>query len=139
MPARPERRYARLMPLQPGATGSATLVVTASHLAIAVRSGDVPVLATPMVVALCEEATVAATAGKLESGHTTVGVRVDVEHLAPSVVGATVAAHATLETVNDRSLSYRVEVSDDGSLVARGTVDRVIVDRRRFMGRLSLR
>ena len=127
------------MSLAVGLTGSASLTVTDRHLAIALRSGDVPVLATPQVVALCEEATVAALADAITEAQTTVGVRVDIEHLAPSIVGAVVNARATLETIDERSLRFAVEVTDQGATVARGTVNRVLVDRDRFLGRLRLR
>ena len=126
------------MPLDPGLIGSATVTITEAHLATTVRSGDVPVYATPMVVALCEEATVAAVSDGLEPGLTTVGVRVDLEHLGPSVTGATVVATATLRAVDGRRLTFDVTVEETGRVIARGTIDRMMVDRARFMGRLGL-
>ncbi|HSG80499.1 MAG TPA: hotdog domain-containing protein [Acidimicrobiia bacterium] len=126
------------MALHAGLTGTASLVVGEEHLAIAVRSGDVPVFATPMIVALCEEATVAAVADHLEPGETTVGVRVELDHRAPSIEGATVTAVAVLDTVDERSLHFSVEAHDGDTLVARGAVRRVVVDRDRFVGRLGI-
>ncbi len=125
------------MPLAPGLTGTASLEVTDDHLAVAVGSGDVPVLATPAVVALCEKATVGAVAGSLEPGTTTVGTRVDIEHLAPSVVGAVVVASGRLTGVDGRRLTFAVEAHDGDVLVARGSVWRAVVDRERFVGRLG--
>lgn len=116
----------------PGASAEATLIVTDADTAAALRSGDVPVLATPRLVALCEEATVAAAAPGLEPGETTVGTRVELDHLAPSPVGATVVATAALESVAGRALTFRVAAVQDGREVARGIVCRVVVDRRRF-------
>lgn len=106
-------------------------------LATAVRSGDVPVLGTPVVVALCEEATVDAVAGALEAGQTTVGVRVEIDHLAPSVVGAAIIARAVLDTLDGRGLRFSVEAHDGEALIARGAVHRVVVDRDRFISRLG--
>src|SRR5690606_21523107 len=113
--------------LTPGLSATATLTVTEADTAVAMRSGDVPVLATPRVVALAEEAMVAALAGALGPGRTTVGTRVDLEHLAPSVLGATVVAQARLDAVDGRRLAFAVSVVDGPTEVARGRVDRVVV------------
>src|SRR5690606_30981419 len=121
------------MPVTPGLHGSAKLVVAESDTAIAHHTGEVPVLATPRVIALCEEASVAAVANTLPAGQTTVGMRVQVDHLAPTNVGSSVAAEATLEKVEGRRLIFTVSASDHGGLVAAGKVTRVIVDAEQFM------
>jgi predicted thioesterase len=117
----------------PGLVGEARLVVTEAHTAEVVGSGDVPVLATPLVVALCEQATVAALRPHLEAGTTSVGVRVELEHLAPSVVGSAVVARARLVAVEGRKLRFEVSVTDGDRGVAEGTVARAVVDRARFL------
>ncbi|MCG5446453.1 thioesterase [Micromonospora sp. NIE79] len=119
----------------PGLTAQVELTVTDADTAQAVGSGDVPVLGTPRVVALAEAATVAATATGMPPGSTTVGTRVEVEHLAPTVVGRTVRAQALLASVDGRRLSFEVTVSDGDQTVARGRVDRILVDRQRFVER----
>ncbi|MGI9647908.1 MAG: thioesterase family protein [Acidimicrobiia bacterium] len=112
------------------------LIVTEADTAIAMGSGDVPVLATPRVVALCEEATVAAVAGQLPEGATTVGTRVEIDHLKPSTLGETVVAHATLVDIDARRLQFTVTVADpDGTAVAVARVWRVVVERDRFLNR----
>lgn len=121
------------MPLKPGLAGSATLTVGVDDTAKALRSGDVEVLATPRVVALAEEASVAALAGQLEAGHTTVGMRVQLDHLQPSAVGAQVVADATLEKVEGRRLTFTVSINDDRGLIACGKVTRVVVETDRFL------
>ncbi|WP_410813610.1 thioesterase family protein [Micromonospora sp. 067-2] len=121
--------------LAPGLSAQVELTVTDADTAQAVGSGDVPVLGTPRVVALAEAATVAATAAAVPSGSTTVGTRVELEHLAPTVVGGTVRAQARLTAVDGRRLSFEVTVSDGNATVARGRVDRVLVDRQRFVDR----
>lgn len=121
--------------LTPGLNATVTLTVAEADLAVAMRSGDVPVLATPRVVALVEEATVAAVAAALAPDRTTVGTRVELEHLAPSPVGTTVAAQARLEAVEGRKLTFAVSVADGPTEVARGRVERVVVDRERFLAR----
>ncbi|MGQ5264053.1 thioesterase family protein [Micromonospora sp. ZYX-F-536] len=119
----------------PGLTARVEMTVTDADTAQAVGSGDVPVLGTPRVLALAEAATVAATATAMPSGSTTVGTRVELEHLAPTVVGRTVRAQARLAAVDGRRLSFEVTVSDGDETVARGRVDRILVDRQRFVDR----
>ena len=124
------------MIVEPGARAEIKLTVGDDDTAIAYCSGDVPVLATPRVVALCEEATVSALAGRLGSGQTTVGMRIQLDHLQPTAVGATVAAEAVLEKVEGRRLHFTVSVRDHRGLVACGRVTRVVVDAERFLEQL---
>lgn len=121
------------MPVHLGLTAKIDLTVTSDDTAEAVRSGDVPVLATPRIVALVEEAAVAAVAGQLADGETTVSMRVQLDHLAPSAIGSTVTASAKLEKVEGRRLKFSVSVNDARGLVAAGKVTRVVVERDRFM------
>ena len=116
-----------------GLTAKITLVVSADDTAVAARSGDVLVLSTPRIVALCEEAAVTAVTGHLADDETTVSMRVQLDHLAPSAVGSTVTASAKLEKVEGRRLKFSVSVSDARGLVAAGKVTRVVVERDRFM------
>jgi predicted thioesterase len=119
--------------LTAGLTARVELTVTDADTAQAMGSGDVPVLGTPRVLALAEAATVAATAAKLTPGSTTVGTRVELEHTAPSPVGATVTATATLAKVDGRRLLFEVQVRAGDRTVAEARVERVLVDRQRFV------
>ena len=125
------------MPLRAGLSACATMSVTDRDTAVALRSGDVDVLANSRLVGLAEEAAVQAVQGELAEGTTTVGFRVQLEHLAPIGVGATVRAVATLESVESRRLTFRVAVSDAHGLVAAGRLTRVVVDRERFLEKAS--
>jgi len=125
------------MPLRPGLTAIAELVVGEADTAISAGTGDVPVLATPRVVRLAEEATVLAVDGQLAGGTTSVGYRIQLDHLAPTAVGGRVRAEATLESVEGRRLVFRVSVSDGHGLVAAGRVTRVVVERARFLEKAS--
>lgn len=129
------------MDLPLGLLGRAVLSVTAADTAEAVGSGDVPVLATPRVVALAEAATVDAVRGRLPAGLTTVGVRVELSHQMPTPIGATATAAAELIAVHDRSLRFAVTVHDNTApdhsrLVAEGVVERTAVNRVRFLARV---
>jgi fluoroacetyl-CoA thioesterase len=119
--------------LQPGLGATVDLTVKEGDTAEALRSGDVPMLATPRVVALAEEATVAALAGHLDPKATTVGQRVQLDHLLPIPVGHAVRAEARLESVEGRRLVFTVSVDSDRGLVAVGKITRVIVSRNRFI------
>lgn len=125
------------MPVRLGLAAKIDLEVTEADTALAARSGDVPVLATPRIIALVEEAAVAAVAGQLATGETTVSMQVQVEHLAPSPVGDTVTATAKLAKIEGRRLKFSVTVSDPRGLVAAGKVTRVVVERDRFMDRCT--
>ena len=123
------------MRLAPGLRGEARRVVGDDATSIALGSGDVPVLGTPAVLALIEQAACAAVDGAIEDGRTSVGTWVDLEHLAPSRVGAEVTATADLTRVDGRTLEFSCEVHDGRSLVARARHRRAVVDRERFLGR----
>ncbi len=109
------------------------MVVGESDTALAVGSGTVLVLATPRVIALCEQATCAALNGYLADGCTTVGMRVQLDHLRPTAIGGTVEAEAVLEKIEGRRLTFMVSASDTKGLVAAGKVTRVLVEVDRFM------
>ncbi len=113
------------------------LTVSDEDTAVALKSGAVPVLGTPRVVALAEEATCAAVRDDLDPEQTTVGMRVQLDHLAPSGVGARVRAEATLERIEGRRLVFTVSVSDDHGLIAAGKITRVVVETDRFLKRLN--
>jgi len=118
-----------------GIRGDATLVVSDADTAIALRSGSVPVLGTPRVVALLEEATVAAIGDRLPDGQTTVAMRIQVDHLQPTAVGGVVEAEAILEKVEGRRLTFTVSASDAKGLVAAGKVTRALVEVERFLSK----
>ena len=119
----------------PGLTARVELTVTDADTAQAFGSGDVPVLGTPRVLALAEAATVAATARQIPGGITTVGTRAEVEHRAATPVGRHVTALATLAKVDGRKLVFEVVVRDGETMVAEVRVERVLLDRQRFIAK----
>lgn len=116
----------------PGRRASVTLTVGEADTAAALGSGDVEVLGSPRVVALCEQAAVAALEGCLQEGRTSVGSWVELDHRAPSRVGADVTAEAVLLGVHGRRLEFAVTVHDGDREVARCKHRRAIVDRASF-------
>src|SRR3954471_21276158 len=135
MPSRHRAAYGKRMGLPSGLQASITLKVEEHDTALAMGSGDVPVLATPRLVALVERASVAAPGHRLGPDNTSVGYEVQLAHLSPTPVGSQVTAEATLENVEGRRLTFRVSVTDARGLVAAGRITRVVVVRDRFIER----
>ena len=123
------------MPVEPGLAASVELTVADADTAAAMSTGDVPVIATPRVIALAEEASVKAVDGHLAEGSTSVGMRIQLDHLAPTAIGGRVVAEAKLDKVEGRRLCFSVSINDERGLVAAGKVTRVVVERDRFLDR----
>jgi predicted thioesterase len=128
---------ADLSKLRVGLTGSASSLVTEERLATKVGSGDVPVFASPMLVAVIEAAAVDCIEAQLPENHQSLGVHLDVTHSAPTPLGFTVTATATLEAIDGRKLTFKVNAHDGVETVGSGTHTRVVVDTPRFMARLA--
>ncbi len=117
----------------PGRRASTFLTVNEGDTAIAMGSGDVPVLATPRVLALAEQAAMQALGSCLPPEKTSVGAWVEIDHLAPSRIGETVTAEAVLIGVHGRRLEFSITLTaDDGREVAHLRHRRVIASRSRF-------
>jgi fluoroacetyl-CoA thioesterase len=122
-----------------GLRATVQAVVTDADTAEAMGSGNVPVLATPRLLALAEAATVAAVAPHLASGLTTVGTAASLEHRKASPLGAEIVVEAELTEVDGRRLVFgfiaRADDVDSDVVVGAGTVERVVLDRARFLAR----
>ena len=123
--------------LAPGLSGQACMRVCPEHTAEALGSGAVPVLGTPALVTLLEKAAVAALVGHLEVSITSVGVHLDVRHLAPTPIGMTVRATARLAEVEGRRLTFQVEAHDEVDKVAAGVHGRVMVRSAIFLANVA--
>lgn len=115
-----------------------TFTVTDDDTAAAVGSGSLPVLGTPRLLAWLEAATCASLAPLLDEGATSVGTRMQLEHLAASPVGARVEVSASGAYADGRLHRFTVAARDAGSgkVLAAGEVTRVVVDAERFLARL---
>jgi len=126
----------------PSAEAAIPFTVTDDDTAAAVGSGTLPVLGTPRLLAWCEAATCAALDPLLGPGETSVGTRIQLEHLAPSAVGQQVEVTARLAYVDGRLRRFSVAARNlgadgPGALVGSGEVTRVVVDAERFLARIS--
>ena len=118
-----------------------TFTVGEADTAAAVGSGSLPVLGTPRLLAWCEAATCAAIDPTLTPGQTSVGTRIDLEHLAASPVGQRLEVSAAASYVDGRLHRFTVAArhlgaDGAGKVVATGEVTRVVVDAERFLSRL---
>lgn len=122
--------------IEAGLTHTSILNVTEQNTASALGSGDMPVLATPAMLALMENAAMLAVAPELPEGSTTVGGHIESSHLKPSPLGSQVSATATLDKVDGRKLYYKVVARQGDTVIGEGTHLRFIVDRERFLSKL---
>jgi fluoroacetyl-CoA thioesterase len=124
-----------------GLQATVTAEVGEDDTALALGSGDLPVLGTPRLLALAEAACVAAVAPQLPAGQTTVGAAVSLEHRKPSPLGTPIEVRAELVEVTGRKLFFGFIAygpgTDDEAVIGAGTVQRVLVDAEQFLRRAS--
>jgi fluoroacetyl-CoA thioesterase len=121
------------VPPRTGLSARIELTVTEADTAESLRTGMVPVLATPRLIALCEEASCEAIEGHLSENCTSVAKRLQFDHLVPVGIGGKVWAEATLDRIEGRRLVFTLSVSESAGLVAAGKLVRVVVDRATFL------
>lgn len=114
-------------------THTSTAVVSEALTAAAMGSGDMSVFATPALVALMENAAMLCVRPLLKEGETTVGGQIDVKHLAPSRIGASVAATATLTAHEGRKLTFDITATEDDKTIGTASHTRFIVNREKFL------
>lgn len=122
--------------LQEGLQHVSQLTVTDAVTAITMGSGDMPVLATPAMMALMENAAMLAVADYLPEGCTTVGGHITSSHLRPSKLGDTITATAVVSRVDGKKIEFTIQAHCGDVLLGEGTHLRFIVDRKRFMSKL---
>ena len=123
--------------LKAGLTGTYEVVVGEEHTAPFVGSGKVRVLATPVMINLFEAAALEAAEKHLPPGHQSLGIHLDVRHIAATPVGMRVRAHAEVVKVEGRTLTFRLEAHDEKELIGDGTHQRVVVNVERFDQRVQ--
>ena len=120
-----------------GLKHTSELTVTDAVTAIQIGSGDMPVLATPVMMALMENAAMLAVADELPEGCTTVGGHIQSSHLKPSKIGDKVSATAEVTKVDGKKIEFKISAYSGDVLFGEGTHLRFIVDRERFMSKLG--
>ncbi|MCM1114226.1 MAG: thioesterase [Clostridium sp.] len=118
--------------------GEAVAMVNNTNCASAVKSGSLQVFATPMMIALMEEATCYAVSPLLEENETTVGTKISVTHDKASGIGTVITASAILEEVDGRKLIFSVSAKDNnGNIIGKGEIERFVVLKDKFMKRVN--
>lgn len=120
-----------------GDSGTSIKVVARADTAVVMGSGDVPVLATPRVIAWMEAAAVAALR-ELPDHVTSVGIHISVDHSAPTLEGVTVRTQAEVRALDGKRIEFDVRAFDGEKVIAGGTHTRMLVDRERFLARAGV-
>jgi len=110
--------------------------VTKENSAQIIGSGDLPVLATPALVAMAEQTSKELCESFLEAGETTVGSAIAIEHMRPTGIGKSIKVKVTLESQEQQRLHFSYQAFEDDRLIAKGEHDRVVVDIKRFLERV---
>lgn len=119
-----------------GLSHTSSLVVEDRHLALSVGSGDLPVLGTPVMLSLMENAAMLAVSSELGEDESTVGSMISSSHVRPTAPGDTITATATLEAVEGRKLTFRVEAHDSKGVIGEGSHVRYIINKTKFLAKL---
>ena len=122
-----------------GKTATVTATVTDKNTAKAVGSGNLDVFATPMMIALMEQAACECLADSLEPGQSSVGTQINIAHTAASPLNVKINATATIENIDGRKISFAVTAHDEANEIGSGTHERFLIDTERFMKKLEQR
>lgn len=123
--------------LKPGLTGTAGTIVRETNTALAMGSGSLLVFATPSMIALMEQAACNAVAACLDDESSSVGTLINITHDAATGMGKKVTATATLKEVQGRKLVFEVTAADEDKQIGKGTHERFIINKEKFMAKLK--
>jgi predicted thioesterase len=123
--------------IQPGMKAEKTFQVEEQHSALQVGSGGVPVLATPWMIAFMENVAFNLLEGTLPDVASSVGVLVEVRHLAPTPIGAAVRVRAEVTEVDGSRVSFNLQAWDEHEKIGSGQHQRVVIDKQRFLKRVN--
>lgn len=127
------------MNIEIGAEYSVSTVVDETNIASKAKSGSLPVFATPCMVALMEQAAAELLQKYLDDGSTSVGIQMNVSHLAATAIGATVTATAKVTAVDRRKVDFTVTAFDNAGLIGKGEHARFVVETEKFMAKAEER
>lgn len=122
--------------LEKGLSAQSRTTVMRENTAETMGSGDMPVFATPAMVALMENAAMTAVAEALPAGSTTVGSEMNCTHIKPSGMGTEITASAVLTAVEGRKLTFNVGARDAEGMIGEGVHVRYVVDREKFLSKV---
>ena len=123
--------------LQVGETYTLSEKVTPDNVAATMASGTLPVYATPAMILLIERTCMELALPHLDAGFSTVGTKLNIEHLSATPVSMTVRAECTLREIDHRRLVFSCEVYDDAGMIGKGTHERFIVANEKFLSKAA--
>lgn len=123
--------------IQPGMTREDTFIITMENSAIHLGSGSSRVLATPWMIAFMERVSHRLLTCCLPQGYSSVGTHLNIRHLAPTPVGATVRVKAEVRSLEENRVYFSVEAWDDFEKIGEGEHERVVIDEARFFRRVE--
>ena len=127
-----------MRPIPPGTQGSFTLAVLPEHLANRFKDAVLPpVLATPVMIMVMENAALNAIKPYFDAGESALGTRVDVAHFAATPAGRSVIGHAEVMRVDGRRVEFRIRATDGAEEIGAGTHERMVIDLAKFTARLK--
>jgi fluoroacetyl-CoA thioesterase len=127
-----------MQPIPLGATGSFALMVEPEHLASRFKDSTLPpVLSTPVMIMIMENAALNAIKPYLEAGESALGTHVDVRHLAATPAGRRVTGEATVTAVDGRRIEFSIRAADGDEAIGEGRHERVVIDRQKLAGRMQ--
>lgn len=118
--------------LRAGLTGTAELVVGEEHTAAGIGSGRIRVLGTPVMINVMEAAALAAVERFLPQGHQSLGIALEVSHVAATPVGMLVRATANVTGVEGNRIDFHIEAHDEIDLIGTAVHKRIVVNVERF-------
>ena len=124
--------------LKVGLKHTSEQTVSEAQTAVQLGSGDMPVLATPAMMALMENAAMLAVADELPNGCTTVGGYIESSHLKPSKIGDKITATAEVTRIDGKKIEFKISAYSGDTMLGEGTHLRFIVDQERFMSKIGL-
>ena len=125
--------------LEVGIKGSKSFVVDEDSLASSVGSGNLPVYATPSMIALIETTASESVMPYLDMGMSTVGTHLDIAHSSATPLGLRVVCETELIEIDRRRLVFKVRVYDQCGEVGSGIHERFVVDAAKFMEKAALK
>lgn len=112
-------------------------IVNEKNTALTVKSGDLEVFATPMMIALMEETASGCLSEYLEENQSSVGINISTSHVSATPVGVKVYAESEITEIDGRKVSFIVKAFDEFGLIGEGTHDRFIIDKEKFMSKVN--
>ena len=131
------RKVIRRRGMKAGITGEARLIVTENNTAETMKSGTLPVLATPAVAALMEQASQESVTPELAENETTVGISLNMKHIKATGLGKEVYAKSVLTEVDGRRLVFEATAYEGETMIASAVHERFVVDAVRFLEKIN--